>query len=155
MDARAIDMINSRSIDDLDPEARAVCQRHIIECRSHGVELLITSTWRDIEQQDALYSIGRTVRPDRRMVTNARGGHSWHNYKCAWDVVPLIEGKPIWDATDPIWKTVIACGKMAGAEAGAEWKSFPDLCHFQFVPGHISLDEALARFTANGTIFAA
>lgn len=150
--------MNSRKIDDLDPTVRHICNQHIFECRNRGIELLVTSTWRDFEAQDALYAIGRTVEPQRRTVTNARGGQSWHNFKCAYDVVPLVMGKAVWDATDPLWKMVISVGIAVGAEAGADWKSFPDLPHFQMRPADIhnhpiTLDVALDRWNENGSIF--
>ena len=154
-------MINSRKLEDLDPEARAVCQEHIRLCRDVGIEIIVTSTWRDFEAQDALYAIGRTVEKERWAITNAKGGKSWHNFKAAWDVVPVVSGKAVWNSKDPLWKEVIRLGKQAGAEAGSDWKSFPDvpldLPHFQVVPKvsglHITLDEALARFKDSGTIF--
>ncbi len=150
-------MVNSRDLADLDPEARAVCNEHLALCHEAGIELIVTSTWRDFEAQDGLYAIGRTVQKERRAVTNAKAGHSWHNFKVAWDVVPIVAGKPVWDAKDPLWKEVIAIGKQAGAQAWADWKSFPDLPHFQAVPTaeglHITLDEARVRFQESGTIF--
>lgn len=152
-------MINSRKLEDLDPEARTVCQQHLALCHQRGIELIVTSTWRDFEAQDALYAIGRTVEKDRRAVTNAKAGKSWHNFKAAWDVVPVVSGKPVWDERDPLWKEVVKAGKEAGAEAGADWPMFKDLPHFQYVPKihglHINLDEALARFKDKGTIFTA
>lgn len=117
----------------------------------------MTSTWRDIEAQNALYAIGRTVDKDKRPVTNAEGGHSWHNYKVAWDVVPIIQGKPVWDSNDPVWQEVIKAGEDSGAEAGAKWKTFPDLPHFQIRPIvkglPIEFAAALDRFQLHGTIF--
>lgn len=151
-------MVNSRNVNDLDPAARLICNDHLARCRHAGIELIVTSTWRDFEAQEALYAIGRTVHPERRCVTNAKAGHSWHNFKVAWDVVPLINGKAIWDERDPLWKEVVQMGKDAGAEAGADWPTFKDLPHFQIRPTisglHISLDEARDRFVAAGTIFA-
>ena len=58
---RSLNMINSRSLSDLDPEAEAVAEAHISACLEEGIELLITSTYRDYESQDALYAIGRSV----------------------------------------------------------------------------------------------
>lgn len=151
-------MINSRNLADLDPAARTVCNQMLALCHQSGIELLVTSTWRDFEAQDRLYAIGRTVELTRKPVTNAKAGKSWHNYKCAWDVAPLLNGKPIWNASDPTWQEVIAFGEAAGAEAGAKWKSFPDLPHFQLRPRQndslITLAEARIRFDATGTIFA-
>ena len=149
--------MNSRSLDHLDPEARQVCMEHVRQCRDAGIELLVTSTWRDFESQAALYAIGRTGQKERRTVTNAKPGRSWHNFKCAWDVVPLVNGKCVWDANDPLWREVIKIGKACGAEAGAEWPSFPDLPHFQIRPTAkgqpITLDEAALRWKDRGTIF--
>ena len=150
-------MINSRSLEHLDPEARQVCMAHVRRCRDSGIELIVTSTWRDYESQAALYAIGRTVHPERRPVTNAKAGRSWHNFKCAWDVVPVIDGKCVWDSKDPLWREVVKIGKECGAQAGAEWKSFPDLPHFQYLPTvqslPITLDEAAARWKDRGSIF--
>jgi peptidoglycan L-alanyl-D-glutamate endopeptidase CwlK len=146
-------MINSRNLNDLDPKARVVCEKHIAFCAAHNIEIIVTSTYRDYESQEALYAIGRTTDLKRSKVTNARAGHSWHNFRCAWDVVPVVNGKPVWDAKDPIWKQVIMYGKEAGAEAGAEWKSFPDLPHFQVVPEHMPLEVARIQFDKTGSIF--
>jgi peptidoglycan LD-endopeptidase CwlK len=144
-------MINSRLITDLDLPARKVCLAHVQGCKDIGIELLVTSTYRDFAAQDDLYNIGRTKQLDRKPVTNARAGQSWHNFKCAYDVVPLIGGKAVWN-DEKLWKKIISMGKAVGAEAGAEWKSFPDKPHFQ-ITGGISLQTALDRFHESGTIF--
>lgn len=150
-------MINSRKIEDLEPAVQVVCRDHIRRCRDVGIELLVTSTYRDYEAQDTLYRIGRTIEPYRRPVTNARPGHSWHNFRCAYDVVPLMYGKPVWDDKDRLWLEVVMAGKEAGAEAGADWPLFKDLPHFQVRPRasdkHIDLAEARIRWEDKGTIF--
>jgi len=152
-------MINSRDVHDLDPEAQTVCLQHLANCHAKGIELIVTSTYRDFEAQSRLYLIGRTVEKARKPVTNAKPGQSWHNFKAAWDVVPIVSDKPVWNDRDPVWKEVIAAGKEAGAEAGADWLKFRDLPHFQRVPTieglHITLEEAIDRFTKNGSIFLA
>lgn len=145
-------MINSKLLSDLDPVAAKVAQRHIDECALAGVEIILTSTWRDIEAQDVLYRVGRDPGDLRRRVTNAKGGKSWHNYRVAWDVVPLVGGKCVWN--DPLlWEKVIAIGELVGAEAGAKWKTFPDRPHFQVIPKNLQLADAFALFAAHGTIF--
>ena len=152
-------MISSRLISDLDPDAATICNAQVFKCHRAGIELLITSTYRDYLAQDALYAIGRSVQPERRPVTNARAGQSWHNFRAAWDVVPLVGGKCVWDERDPLWKEVVRIGKECGAEAGADWPLFRDLPHFQFLPklrqGVLSLAEARNRFDEHGTIFTA
>ena len=149
--------MNSRKLEDLDPEARAVCREHLALCHQAGIELIITSTWRDYEAQEGLYAIGRTVELGRRPVTRARSGASFHNFKVAYDVVPVVSGKPVWRDSDPVWREVVRLGKEAGAQAGADWAGFKDMPHFQVVPLssglHINIDEARVRFEASGTIF--
>ncbi len=145
-------MIDSRLTSDLSAPARLVCERHIYGCKSAGIDLLVTSTWRDIEKQNQLYSVGRLAGDLRRPVTNARGGHSWHQFKCAWDVVPLVGGKCVWEDLH-LWERVIDIGISVGADAGARWKSFPDRPHFQHIPDGLTLAAALSIFEEHGTIF--
>lgn len=151
-------MINSRLISDLDPDAAIICNAHVLACHRIGIELLVTSTWRDAEAQEQLYAIGRSVHPERKPVTNARAWQSWHQYRCSWDVVPIIGGKAAWNTS--LWDDVVRLGKEAGAEAGADWVNFPDKPHFQYVAKKkdglvLTLAEAKQRFQNNGTIFTA
>ncbi len=147
-------MINSRKLEDLDPHARNICNQHLALCHEAGIELILTSTYRDFEAQTELYAIGRTVHVERVRVTDAKAGHSWHNFKCAWDVVPVVGGKAMWHSL--LWKEVIKFGLEAGAQRGPDW----DMPHFQVVPLksaglYIDLDEARDRLFTHGTIFTA
>jgi peptidoglycan L-alanyl-D-glutamate endopeptidase CwlK len=102
-------------------------------CDEHGIDLLITSTYRDHASQEELYEQGRT-RPGK-IVTNAKPGESWHNYRCAIDVVPIVNGKPNWDGSDPIWQTIGELGEQAGLEWAGRWRTFKELAHFQYTGG--------------------
>jgi peptidoglycan L-alanyl-D-glutamate endopeptidase CwlK len=126
-------MINSRSLDDLIFPVRMRVDKFLTFCREDQIDLLVTSTYRDIESQDALYAQGRTTAG--AVVTNARGGFSFHNYRCAIDVVPLVNGKPNWNGSDPIWQKIGILGKEAGLEWAGEWKTFKELAHFQYTGG--------------------
>lgn len=121
-------MINSRNVDDLLPEAQVLCHRLIAECAQQGIDLLVTSTYRDRESQNALYAQGRT-KPGK-IVTNAKGGQSFHNYKIAFDAVPIVNGKPDWDNVGR-WKTIGALGEKIGLEWAGSWTSFKEMAHFQ------------------------
>lgn len=145
-------MIDSRKITDLDPKLQPYCRAHVAACKKEGIELLVTSTWRDIEAQDALYAIGRTTQMNRKPVTNAKGGQSWHNYRVAYDTVPLIGGKAVWN-DNRLWRDIIRLGKALGLEAGADWTSFPDKPHFQLKPVGMTLARARQLFDLKGTIF--
>ena len=76
-------MINSRDINELNPKVAKLARKLIDECDKQNIDILITSTYRDAESQNALYAIGRTKAG--RKVTNAKGGQSFHNWRCAFD----------------------------------------------------------------------
>ena len=121
-------MINSRKIEDLTPETQKLCHAFIEACAKQDIDILITSTYRDSESQNALYAQGRTA-PGHK-VTNARAGYSFHNYRVAFDFCPLKNGKAQWDDID-LFKR---CGKIAesiGLEWAGSWHSFVEYAHCQ------------------------
>jgi peptidoglycan L-alanyl-D-glutamate endopeptidase CwlK len=126
-------MINSRSLDELVPPAKERVERFIALCDENGIDLLVTSTYRDHESQNALYAQGRTK--VGKVVTNAKAGESYHNWRCAVDVVPLINGKPNWDSSDPVWLRIGELGEQAGLEWAGRWRTFKELAHFQYTGG--------------------
>ena len=130
-------MITSRNLSELLPRTAAKVSKMVAACKAVGIDLLITATYRDSESQDALYAQGRTL-PGKR-VTNVKGGDSFHNWRVAVDVVPVVLGKCVWD-DDTLWANVGAIGTQCGLEWGGSWKSFVDKPHFQDLNGY-SLDQ--------------
>ena len=126
-------MINSRKLEDLLPQVRTRVEAFLKAAEEAGIDLLVTSTYRDNASQDALYAQGRTA--PGRIVTNAKAGQSFHNHRCAVDVVPVRNGKPVWDSKDPVWQTVGRLGKAAGLEWAGDWKRFKEFPHFQYTGG--------------------
>jgi peptidoglycan L-alanyl-D-glutamate endopeptidase CwlK len=125
-------MINSRSLDDLAPPAKQRAEAFIAAASAKGIDLLVTSTYRDSESQDALYAQGRST--PGNIVTRAKAGQSWHNWRCALDVVPLVNGKAIWD-DQALWKQVGEIGKSCGLEWAGDWVTFKEFPHFQYTGG--------------------
>lgn len=122
-------VINSRNIEDLQPLVADMCRSFISKCKDDGIDVIITSTYRDMESQEILYEQGRT-KPGR-IVTNAKAGQSFHNYRCAFDFVPVINGKAQWDDIDLISK----CGEIGesiGLTWAGRWKYFKELLHLQY-----------------------
>jgi len=139
----------SRKLEDLHPIVAERARRLIALAETEGIEILVTSTLRTFEEQAELFAIGRT-KPGKK-VTNARPGESWHNFGLAFDVVPLVNGKAIWDS--PFWGRIGALGKQAGLLWGGDFKSFKDKPHFEFHP-NLTLAEARRRRENNAELLA-
>lgn len=125
-------MINSRNLDDLLPKVKTLAQAFIDECANQKIDVLITSTYRDIESQNALYDQGRTTKG--KIVTNSKGGQSFHNWRCAFDFVPIVNGKAQWNDLTT-FKRCGAIAKKIGLEWAGDWKTFPELAHCQYTGG--------------------
>ena len=71
-------------------------------------------------------------------MTNAKAGDSWHNFGLAFDVVPLVNGKAIWDS--PFWNKIGTLGKQIDLIWGGDFKTFKDKPHFEFHPNLTSAE---------------
>ncbi len=125
-------MINSRKLEDLNPHVATLCKAFIAACDKSGINVIITSTYRDNASQAALYAQGRTA-PGQK-VTNAKAGESFHNYRVAFDFVPIVNGKADWNDASLFEK----CGEIAeglGLEWAGRWHTFKELAHCQYTGG--------------------
>lgn len=130
-------MINSRKLEDLHPYVAYLAEDLINLCRESGIDLLVTSTYRDMESQQQIYNQGRTPASKakgEKIVTNARPGQSFHNYRCAFDVVPLVNSKAVWN-DNTVWARIGQLGKEVGLEWAGDWKTFKEFPHFQYTGG--------------------
>lgn len=125
-------MINSRRIEDLLPPVAERANEFLAKCHNAGIEVLVTSTYRDLEAQERLYAQGRWI--PGQIVTYAKPGDSWHNWRRAFDIVPLRNGKPVWSIRGldkTLWLQVGELGTSCGLEWGGNWQRHPDYAHFQ------------------------
>lgn len=129
------DPVTNQRISQLDPRLQRPATDFINAAQAQGVNLRITQGFRSIAEQDALYNQGRTT--PGSIVTNARGGQSYHNYGLAFDVVMMQNGQPVWDR---IPANIGALGATYGFEWGGGWRTFPDYPHFQMTFGQSILD---------------
>lgn len=124
-----------------------------------------THTLRTFEEQDALYSKGRTTGTKGKTVTNAKGGQSYHNYGCATDICLLVDTNGDGSYETASWQTnvdfdgdgkkdwmeVVDIFEKYGWESGLRWKSFPDAPHFQKTMGY-SVQELMKKHSAKDFI---
>lgn len=93
----------------------------------NGFPIRVVSGYRSHAEQDALYAQGRT-KPGP-IVTNAKGGQSFHNFGVAFDVC-FISKTPY----EGPWGKLGKLGESIGLEHGD--RGFTDLPHFQLRFGH-------------------
>ena len=127
----------SRKIEDLHPDVIQKYHSFMQGCKEQGIDVIITCTYRSCEEQTLLYAQGRTVAG--KIVTNAKTGESKHNNTIngkpaskAFDIVPIVNGKCIWDSKHPIWQELGKIGRRCGLEWAGDWKgSLVEYPHFQ------------------------
>jgi len=92
--------------------------------------LVVSAGFRSWAEQDSLYDQGRSL--PGRIVTNAKGGESWHNYGVAVDCEPESKELAIdWNPSHPQWKRMETAGISLGLTSGATWTRLVDAPHFQ------------------------
>lgn len=139
-------MISSRSLDELVDEVRSrmitlqAAGEFALEQAFPGVEVKVRPvyTFRDAEFQDHLYAQGRTELG--KIVTNARGGDSLHQWRCAVDFGIWLNGNITYEA--PYYEILGGVAREQGITWGGDWdadrqkdKNDWDLMHFQYTGG--------------------
>lgn len=124
-------VINSRDLGELVPEAAALCRAFVAKCKAAGIDVLIISTFRDAASQAALFAQGRTE--PGAVVTKAEPGFSFHQFRVAFDFVPIVNGKAQWNDL----RSFKLCGEIAkeiGLTWAGDWTTFKEYGHCQ-LPG--------------------
>ena len=126
----------SRDLKHLRQNVKEKAEELLKKASAIGIDLLVTCTYRSNEEQATLYAIGRTAKG--RVVTNALPGESKHNNmeggvpaSLAFDVVPLVAGKPMWDASNPVWQVVGSLGESVGLKWAGRWRRMKEFPHFE------------------------
>ena len=141
------DKVDDRSekvIATLLPEVQPYARALVTKAGTDGITIKVISGLRTYDEQNDLYAQGRT-KPGR-IVTNARGGFSNHNFGIAFDV-GVFEGSQYLDES-PKYKAVGVLGTDLGLEWGGNWKTIQDEPHFQLRPkwaGDLSERDMLAE----------
>ncbi|AQS83736.1 MAG: M15 family metallopeptidase [Acetobacter aceti] len=133
---------SERNIESLLPVAQIIARRMLATSRDlYPLVVKIISGTRTYAEQNALYAIGRTIDPQKKKVTNARGGESNHNFGIAWDVGIFEENGRYMDGSKPndskAYQALATAAKAAIPELewGGDWTSFVDPPHYQLKTG--------------------
>jgi peptidoglycan L-alanyl-D-glutamate endopeptidase CwlK len=138
------DKVSLERIQRLHPKLRVEAQLILDEVEAHltgRASIRITQGLRTIAEQNELYAQGRT-KPGK-IVTNARGGSSYHNYGLAVDFALIVDGGVSWDTKadwdgDKVadWMEVVKIFQKYGWEWGGNFKTMKDYPHFQKTFGY-------------------
>lgn len=123
--------------DSLHPVVEERTNQLIQKIAAKGITIIITDGFRSAEDQDRLYEKGRSLQGS--IVTNARGGESYHNFGLAVDfAIKLPSGEVIWDRqfdgngnSVADWTEVVTIAKQLGFDWGGDWVNFKDYPHLQ------------------------
>lgn len=97
---------------------------HLLAAAIPAITLRVTAGIRTVQQQDALWQIGRDVQGKKIgiTVTDAKGTQSNHVLGFAVDLVVMVAGQPDWKSQP--W---IALAPQFSLRSGAEWGDSPHL----------------------------
>ena len=124
-------------ISTLIPKAQDVARQFMNAAKPFPAVIKLLSGTRTYAEQNALYAQGRTAKG--RIVTNARGGQSWHNFGLAWDVGIFNNGAynegrtPKEDQQYSDLATLVQAKLPGLLDWGGSWKSIVDKPHYQLV----------------------
>ena len=111
----------------LHPTIQCSVKRFINEVEeTYNMKIRITDAYRTYTEQDELYKQGRSKAG--KIITNAKGGYSYHNFGLAIDVVEVKDKKANYDVS--VTKKIAPIAKKHGLAWGGDWKSFKDYPHF-------------------------
>ena|SRR5258708_6900172 len=126
-----MDSVSEKRLQEVHPELARRVRLLAEKCAANGITIRVSQGVRTWDQQNLLYAQGRT--DGGKIVTNAPGGHSMHNFGLAVDIVPAAEGFPVftpdWNSMDSRWKQVLMLAQTCQLAEGAQWRTFPDRPH--------------------------
>jgi peptidoglycan L-alanyl-D-glutamate endopeptidase CwlK len=133
-----VDPRSEKTIQDLNPEVKPYARELVRRAAAKGIEVKVIGGYRSIEQQTRLYCQGRNI-PECRglykpgpIVTNAKGGHSNHNFGIAFDI-GIFQGTKYLPES-PKYIEVGKIGRSLGLEWGGDWTTIKDRPHYQLRP---------------------
>ena len=112
----------------ISPLLREKVLKVIADLEAENIKPLITDGFRSNYEQNQLFALGRTKRG--KIVTNARGGQSNHNFGRAVDMAFVDEsGTVVWDLK--LYKRLGVIAKLYGLKWGGDWRKHKDNPHLE------------------------
>jgi peptidoglycan L-alanyl-D-glutamate endopeptidase CwlK len=122
---------SSNDLSSLHPYVASLARRFLELTKEHNLDVRITTAFRSWDEEDRLFALGRTV--PGQVVTNARGGDSYHNWGLAFDAVPYEGGEISTDQQKFLQMGHL--GQQVGLQWGGTFKALVDYPHFQYTFG--------------------
>jgi peptidoglycan L-alanyl-D-glutamate endopeptidase CwlK len=159
-----IETLIDRSITNMKDGIHPIVKENALELIKRAYEeniyIQITSGYRSMEEQAALYGQGRESYiyngieygdPSKPIVTNAKPGDSNHNFGLAIDFVLVSEdgNRALWEVNDR-WRRVAEIGKELGFKWGGDWTSFKDNPHLEMKDADSNSSRPMLRIGENG-----
>lgn len=94
---------------------------------AEGYLLLVTNGFRSVAEQNKLYAQGRTTKG--KIVTNAKGGQSNHNFGEAVDLGFIVQNEISWE--ESLYYKIGGWAAKVGLKWGGNWKSIKDKPHVE------------------------
>ncbi len=117
----------SSSLNSLNPIVAQQARNFLALTRANGLDVRVIAAFRSWDDSDRDYAQGRTT--PGPIISNARGGESYHNWGLAFDAAPFENGT-ISNNID-LYKQMGRLGVQAGLEWGGNFKDLVDYPHFQ------------------------
>jgi peptidoglycan L-alanyl-D-glutamate endopeptidase CwlK len=121
----------SNLVNSLNPYVARLTQKFLDLAKANNLDIRILTAYRNWDEQDKLYTQGRTS--PGGIVTNTRGGESFHNWGMAFDAAPYVNG--VISNNSGLYQKMGKLGVQAGLEWGGNFKDIVDLPHFQYTSG--------------------
>ena len=151
LEVRTFDPRSERNILTLSLKAQRAARLFLGRVLDGGLIARIISGTRTYAEQNALYRQGR-YKNTGRIVTNARGGFSNHNFGIAWDIgIFTAEGGYLPDGAE--YDRAAELGLFPDIEWGGNWNSFVDKPHYQ-LRLELSIAELRAKFESGESVTA-
>jgi len=153
------DLINKLTKDEqekikhLHPVFAKMLAETLLQARDEKLNVYLFQGLRTFEEQDKLFAKGRNEKGEivdkRKVVTYVKGGHSWHNYGLAGDIVFKDKNNRWSWRLSHNWQLLGEIGKDNGLTWGGDFRSFKDRPHFQYTGG-LNIIEALIKYEKGG-----